>query len=93
MYFSNIYPLVATAADLNLIIETKAAKDMEIPEVKAKANAAVVWCKNASTYSTQNGGKPWKYLLVPHDAVASNATLGVLVNRFAVQHSPLDQQG
>lgn len=84
---------VATTADLNLIIETKAAKDMEIPEVKAKANAAVVWCKNASTYSTQNGGKPWKYLLVPHDAVASNATLGVLVNRFAVQYSPLDQQG
>lgn len=83
----------ATTADLNLIIETKAAKDMEIPEVKAKANAAVVWCKNASTYSTQNGGKPWKYLLVPHDAVASNATLGVLVNRFAVQYSPLDQQG
>lgn len=83
---------VATTADLNLIIETKAAKDMEIPEVKAKANAAVVWCKNASTYSTQNGGKPWKYLLVPHDAVASNATLGVLVNRFAVQYLPLDQQ-
>lgn len=72
---------MATTADLNLIIATKAAKDMEIPEVKA--NAAVVWCKNASTYSTQNGGKPWKYLLVPHD----------LVNRFAVQHSPLDQQG
>ena len=75
---------VAATADVNLIIETKAAKDMDISEVKAKADAAVVWCKNASTYSTQNGGKPWKYLLVPHDMVASNATLGVLVNRFTV---------
>ena len=76
---------VAATADANLIIETKAAKDMDISEVKAKADAAVVWCKNASTYSTQNGGKPWKYLLVPHDMVASNATLPVLVNRFTVQ--------
>ena len=75
---------VAATADLNLIIETKAAKDMEIPEVKAKAEAAVVWCKNDSVYSTQYGGKPWKYLLVPHDMVASNATLGVLVKRFTV---------
>jgi hypothetical protein len=38
-----------------------------------------------SDYSVQNDGKIWKYLLVPHDAVASNATLGVLVNRFTVQ--------
>jgi type III restriction enzyme len=76
---------VAATAEVNLIIETKAAKDMDISEVKAKADAAVVWCKNASTYSTQNGGKPWKYLLVPHDMVASNATLPVLVNRFSVQ--------
>lgn len=74
---------VAATADVNLIIETKAAKDMEISEVKAKADAAVVWCKNASAYSTQNGGKPWKYLLVPHDVVATNATLGALANRFA----------
>lgn len=75
---------VAATGDLNLIIETKAAKDMEIPEVKAKADAAVIWCKNASDYSRQHGGKPWKYLLVPHDVVASNATLDVLVRRFAL---------
>ena len=75
---------VAATADVNLIVEAKAAKDMETPEVKAKADAAVVWCKNASDYSVQNGGKPWKYLLVPHDAVASNATLGAMANQFAV---------
>jgi type III restriction enzyme len=76
---------VAATADLNLIIETKAAKDMDATDVKAKASAAEEWCKNASAYYGENGGKPWKYLLVPHDIVASSATLSMLVSRFAVQ--------
>ena len=74
----------ATTADYNLIIETKAAKDMEDAGVKAKAEAAVTWCKNASEYSVAQGGKPWKYLLVPHDVVAHNATVTALVGRFTL---------
>ena len=70
-------------ADLNLIIETKAAKDMEASDVKAKAEAAAAWCRNASEYSRAQGGKPWKYLLVPHDAVAQNMTLTGLISRFS----------
>jgi len=75
---------VAATADWNLIIETKAAKDMEALDVKAKADAAATWCKHASEYSQAQGGKPWKYLLVPHDAVVHNATITVLVSRFSV---------
>lgn len=78
---------VAATADHNLIIETKAAKDMDAGDVKAKANAAATWCRNASEYSKAQGGKPWKYLLVPHDAVAHNATVSVLAGRFAVVSS------
>ena len=73
---------VAATADHNLIIETKAAKDMDSADVKAKSDATVTWCKNASKYSQAQGGKPWKYLLVPHDAVASNATLTAIGDRF-----------
>ena len=69
---------------MNLIIETKAAKDMEIAEVKAKAEAAVLWCKNASDYARMNGGQPWKYLLVPHDAVFANVTLTAMLGRYAL---------
>lgn len=72
----------ASIPNLNLIIETKAAKDMEIPEVKVKADAAVLWCKNASNYASANGGVLWKYLLVPHDAIFSNMTLTSLIDRF-----------
>ena len=74
---------VAATADLNLIIETKAAKDMEASDVKAKAEAAAAWCRHASTYSRAQGSKPWKYLLVPHDAVAQNMTLSALSSRFS----------
>ena len=74
---------VAATADANLLIETKAARDMESAEVKAKAEAAVSWCKNASEYVNQNGGKPWRYLLIPHDAVAGNVTLAALSVRYA----------
>jgi hypothetical protein len=75
---------VAATADYNLIIETKAAKDMEAGDVKAKADAAATWCKNASDYSRLQGGKPWKYLLVPHDAMAHNVTISTLAARFSV---------
>ncbi len=73
---------VAATAEYNLLIETKAVKDMEATDVKAKADAAVIWCKNASDNSIKYGGKPWRYLLIPHDIVASNVTLVALVDRY-----------
>lgn len=76
---------VAATTDHNLIIESKAAKDMEASDVKAKAEAT--WCKKAGDYSQAQGGKPWKYLLVPHDAVAHNATVSSLAGRFSVASS------
>ena len=77
---------VAATADCNLIIETKAANNMEAADVKAKAEAeaATTWCKHASEYSQAQGGKPWKYLLVSHDAVVHNATLAALASRFTM---------
>lgn len=74
---------VASTADCNLLIETKRAADMETDEVQAKAKAAEDWCAHASDYARQHGQKPWRYLLIPHDAVAANATLSALVSRFA----------
>jgi len=44
-------------------------------DVVAKARAAKKWCANASEHAKQHGGKPWTYLLIPHDAIADNKTL------------------
>lgn len=74
---------VAETAEVNLVIETKQASEMDSLEVKAKARTAVTWCRHASDYTAGVGGKPWRYLLVPHDALAANATIAGLVSRFA----------
>jgi type III restriction enzyme len=58
-----------------LMAETKAKDDMKDAEVKAKADAAVQWCKHASEYAVSVGGKPWRYLLVPHDSVTESKGL------------------
>lgn len=78
---------VAATPDSNLLIETKKAADLDSKEVQAKAKAAVDWCAHASDYSVRYGGKPWRYLLIPHDAVQVNATLGGLASRFALDGS------
>jgi type III restriction enzyme len=51
------------------LAETKAASDLETQEVQAKAAAAAQWTKHASDYAQSVGGKPWKYLLIPHSDV------------------------
>lgn len=53
-----------------LMCETKARTDMDSPEVLAKSEAASQWCKHASQNAKNNGGKPWQYLLIPHDEVS-----------------------
>ncbi|MGH6626336.1 MAG: DEAD/DEAH box helicase family protein [Burkholderiaceae bacterium] len=75
---------VAATSDANLLIETKKAADVDSDEVQAKAKAAVEWCAHASAYSAKHRGKPWRYLLIPHDAVQVNATLGALTARFVL---------
>lgn len=74
---------VALTDAANLLIETKAARDMESADVKAKAEKATLWCKHASDYSVKNGGKPWRYLLIPHDEVGHSSTVAALAGRFS----------
>ena len=72
---------VAEAVDRMYMIEIKARKDLETGEVIAKRNAALQWCARASAHTATYGGKPWEYLLIPHDEVAENMSLTVLVTR------------
>lgn len=58
-----------------LMVETKARVDIDAPDVQAKAAAAAQWCQHASYFTASVGGKPWKYLLVPHDEVNESRRL------------------
>ena len=74
---------VAESGDAVYMVETKARGDMDSSEVMAKKDSAVRWCDHASDYARTYDGKPWQYLLIPHDAIAENMTLSGLASQFA----------
>ena len=67
-----------------LILEPKARKEMGDVDVQAKARAAARWCGYASEHARTNGGKPWRYALIPHDAMEGGATAKGLANKYEV---------
>jgi type III restriction enzyme len=75
---------VAETTDGLYMLEVKARSEMDDAEVQAKKNAAVKWCSHATDYALKNGGKPWKYLLIPHDVIAENMTIAGLASQFLI---------
>ena len=65
------------------MLEPKASNNMQDPDVLAKKAIAVEWCRNASQYAVRVSGKPWQYLLIPHDAIAENMTLEGLARQYS----------
>jgi type III restriction enzyme len=64
------------------MLEPKASNQMEDPIVLAKKEAARTWCAHASDHAQNHGGKPWRYVLIPHNSIAINLTLKALDDRF-----------
>lgn len=61
---------VVETESIILMAETKKRDDLNTDEVKAKAAAAMQWCRHASEHAKSIGTRPWKYLLVPHDEIS-----------------------
>ncbi|MCH5223354.1 MAG: DEAD/DEAH box helicase family protein [Muribaculaceae bacterium] len=60
---------IVETADTIYMCETKAEKDTRDADVLAKAESAKEFCRRASEYTLANGGKPWKYVMIPHSLV------------------------
>lgn len=80
---------VVETDDCVLMVETKSTQHRKDngswnDEVSEKAKSGVKWCANASTYLKRNGGKEWKYLLIPHDEVKEANTLSSYTQRFCL---------
>ena len=69
--------VVETLAE-KLICEVKARNEMEDFEVQTKAKAARTWVHYANQHAAEVGGKPWRYLLIPHDGITGSSTLAGL---------------
>jgi type III restriction enzyme len=74
---------VVEAASEKLLCEPKRADQMADPIVLAKARAAATWCRHATDHELSCGGKPWRYVLIPHDAIADNMSIDGLAKSYA----------
>lgn len=73
---------VVETDDSIFMCEPKKAKDVETEEVQLKMKAALKYCFYANKFTSENGGKKWRYLLIPHDQLDKTSSFAGLVNRF-----------
>lgn len=78
---------IVETSECILMVETKSTQHKNADgtwneEVTEKAKSGVKWCANASAYLKDNGGKEWKYLLIPHDEVKEANTLDSYSDKF-----------
>ena len=73
---------VAETEDYILMLEPKMATQMQDKDVLGKRDVAIQWCAWASEHADSYGGKPWHYVLIPHDAIVENMTLEFLLKQF-----------
>lgn len=64
------------------LCEPKRANEIKDETVIAKANSAVVWCRNATAHAQKTDNKEWSYLLIPHDKILDSNTLSGLAARY-----------
>jgi type III restriction enzyme len=75
---------IVETATARFLVEVKRTSDLETADVLAKAKAARQWCRHATAHAEQHGGKPWSYVLIPDEAVASNKSFAGLARAFAI---------
>ena len=49
----------------------------------AKSKAARTWIGYANRHAQSYGGKPWRYVLVPHDMMTESASLAGMAAAFS----------
>ena len=67
------------------LAEIKADNEIHDSDVREKAKAALLYCQYATEHNLLNGGKPWEYLLIPHDKIQLNSSFGYLAESGAIK--------
>ncbi len=73
---------VVEADDMIYLVEVKAENQMNNPDVVAKKNRAIQYCKLASDYGRANGYKEWEYVFIPSQEIMPNSSFLQLAHRF-----------
>ncbi|WP_406604340.1 DEAD/DEAH box helicase [Bartonella gliris] len=83
---------VVETKDAKYLCEPKKASEMQNAIVFKKRNAAVQWCCHATNYAVTHGGKPWHYVLIPHDAIKANSSFEGLRAEFTISRTVLNSE-
>ncbi len=81
---------VVETKDKKYLCEPKKASEIQNSIVLKKRNAAVQWCCHATNYAATHGGKPWHYVLIPHDAIKVNSSFEGLCAEFTISSDRLE---
>lgn len=58
-------------------LKTKEEENQDYQSWKDEAEES---CNYATEYNSQHGGKPWKYILLPHDSVECNCSFMYVIH-------------
>lgn len=72
---------IVETANTIYMCETKAEKVVDDADVQSKAEAAREFCRRASEFTAQNGGKPWHYIIIPHTLVDRSYSFNYILNQ------------
>ena len=75
---------VVETADTIYLVEIKAEKELNAPDVIAKKKRGILYCETVTHWSIANGYKPWKYLFIPSKQIYPNSTFKMLIKKFTV---------
>lgn len=78
---------VVETSTAKYLCEPKRASEMTDEEVLEKARAAIAWCERATRHELEHGGKPWSYLLIPHNQITDTRTLQGLAATFTLRQA------
>lgn len=68
--------------DMYYLVEIKGRNMLNDPDVIAKKDRAIKYCKVASAYNKAYGHKGFRYLFIPHDEISINSSFTNLKERF-----------
>jgi len=77
---------VVESSDTIYMIETKKEAEVNTSDTQEKAKAALQYCKYATEFTTQNNGKPWEYVLIPHNVVLLNMSFEHLIKMYKMEN-------
>jgi type III restriction enzyme len=84
---------IVETAEVVYMCAPKASRNIDDADVQEKAIAAREYCRAASEFNAQNGGKPWVYVLIPHDEIRPQSSFGYLVkNSVPLEQTPLTRE-